>query len=90
MFITPGPFTADRILVWDNGESMDVEGLKQLWWIAKSPKLAAGRTQTRNGQTRKLIGKFGIGKLASYAVGRVISHLCRSGDEFYLVSVDYG
>lgn len=87
---TPGPFTADRIVVWDNGESMDVDGLKQLWWIAKSPKLEAGRVQKRDGRTRKLIGKFGIGKLASYAVGRVISHLCRHGDEFYLVSVDYG
>ncbi|HKO42694.1 MAG TPA: hypothetical protein VJU84_05365 [Pyrinomonadaceae bacterium] len=36
-----------------------------------------------------MIGKFGIGKLASYAVGRRITHLCRNKSEFLLVSVDY-
>lgn len=85
----PGRFTPDRLLVWDNGESMDVEGLKALWWIARSPKGNGDRIEERDGRTRKMIGKFGIGKLASYSVGRVISHLCRHGNEFYLVSVDY-
>ena len=87
---TPGPYTANRVIVWDNGESMDVEGLQQLWWIAKSPKLNGDRVEEREGKTRKIIGKFGIGKLASYSVGEVISHVCRHRGEFYLVSVDYG
>ena len=87
---TPGPYTANRVIVWDNGESMDVEGLKQLWWIAKSPKLNGDRIEEREGRTRKIIGKFGIGKLASYSVGEIISHVCRHGEEFYLVSIDYG
>ena len=87
---TPGPYTANRVIVWDNGESMDVEGLQQLWWIAKSPKLNGDRVEEREGRTRKIIGKFGIGKLASYSVGEVISHVCRHQGEFYLVSVDYG
>ena len=87
---TPGPYTANRVIVWDNGESMDVEGLQQLWWIAKSPKLNGDRLEEREGRTRKIIGKFGIGKLASYSVGAVISHVCRHQGEFYLVSVDYG
>ena len=87
---TPGPYTANRVIVWDNGESMDVEGLQQLWWIAKSPKLNGDRVEEREGRTRKIIGKFGIGKLASYSVGEVISHICRHRGEFYLVSVDYG
>ena len=85
---TPGPHTSDRVLVWDNGQSMDIEGLKKLWWIAKSPK-ADERNATHEGRERKLIGKFGIGKLASYSVGNVISHLCRHGPQFYLVCVDY-
>ena len=80
---TPGPHTSDRVLVLDNGHSMDIEGLKQLWWIAKSPKTDS-RIATYDGKERKLIGKFGIGKLASYSVGNVISHLCRHGSEFYL------
>ena len=87
---TPGPYTANRVIVWDNGESMDVEGLQQLWWIAKSPKLNGDRVEEREGRTRKIIGKFGIGKLASYSVGEIISHVCRHEGEFYLVSIDYG
>ena len=87
---TPGPYTSNRILVWDNGESMNVEGLQQLWWIARSPKLNGDRIEEREGKTRKIIGKFGIGKLASYSVGEVISHVCRHDGEFYLVSIDYG
>ena len=86
---TPGPYTTERVIVWDNGESMDVQGLKQLWWIAKSPKSNGAREEERDGKTRKLIGKFGIGKLASYSVGGIISHLCRHGDDFYLVCIDY-
>ena len=38
---------------------------------------------------RKLIGKFGIGKLASYSVGRRITHLCKSDDGYLLVHIDY-
>ena len=87
---TPGPYTASRVIVWDNGESMDVEGLQQLWWIAKSPKSNGDRVEEREGRTRKIIGKFGIGKLSSYSVGGVISHVCRHQGEFYVVSIDYG
>lgn len=86
---TPGSYTANRVLVWDNGDSMDVQGLQQLWWIAKSPKLNGDRLEEREGRSRKIIGKFGIGKLASYSVGAVISHVCRHQGEFYLVSIDY-
>ena len=87
---TIGPYTSTRILVWDNGESMDIDGLKRLWWIARSPKSNGVRETQQDGRTRKIIGKFGIGKLASYSVGDVISHLCRHKNEFYLVCVDYG
>ena len=87
---TPGPYTANRVIVWDDGESMDVEGLQQLWWIAKSPKSNGDRVEEREGRTRKIIGKFGIGKLSSYSVGGVISHVCRHQGEFYVVSIDYG
>ena len=87
---TPGPYTVDRVIVWDNGDSMDVKGLKELWWIAKSPKVDGDRMKERDGRKRKIIGKFGIGKLASYSVGQVISHVCRHQGDFYLVSIDYG
>lgn len=88
LVFTPGPYTTGRLLVWDDGESMNVKGLKELWEIAKSPK-SGERVEERNGKERKIIGKFGIGKLASYAVGEIISHVCRHQGEFYLVSIDY-
>ena len=88
LVFTPGRYTAGRLLVWDDGESMNVDGLKKLWWIARSPK-SGERVEERNGEERKIIGKFGIGKLASYAVGKVISHVCRRRGNFYLVSIDY-
>lgn len=86
---TPGPYAARRVIVWDNGESMGVQGLQQLWWIAKSPKVDGKREERRGDKTRKIIGKFGIGKLASYSVGEVISHVCRHQGEYYLVCIDY-
>lgn len=86
---TPGPFVTDKVLVWDNGSSMSVEGLKQLWWIANSPKNNENRTISRNNKRRQVIGKFGIGKLASYAVGKSISHLCKHDGNYYLITVDY-
>lgn len=86
---TPGPYTSDKVLVWDNGNSMNVDGLKQLWWIAKSPKTSGGRIIVRNDKKRQVIGKFGIGKLASYALGKSISHLCKYDNNYYLITVDY-
>ena len=51
------------VVVWDDGDSMDVEALKKLWWIARSPKDdGTDRVRTVDGRTRSLIGKFGIGK----------------------------
>jgi hypothetical protein len=91
----PGEHVAEAVLVWDNGQSMDVTGLKRLWEIARSPKSKVPNRQavgTIDGQsiTRSMIGKFGIGKLASYAVGDRIAHYCRSANGQYLkVEVDY-
>jgi len=87
----PSEYTPDSLVVWDNGRSMDVEGLQTLWDIADSPKNEDdGRLVRRDGQQRKVIGKFGIGKLASYTVGEGIAHLCKTeSGQFFLVGVDY-
>lgn len=88
----PGAFTNDHVLVWDDGESMSVQDLHRLWWIARSPKDdSAQRIAVSEDGKRKrpMIGKFGIGKLASYVVGHRLTHLCRRGNEFLRVSVDY-
>lgn len=88
----PGTHVQSRVVVWDNGISMDEDQIEAMWQIARSPKEALGgdRVVELNGQKRAVIGKFGIGKLASYAVGERISHFCRTSDGRYLaVSVDY-
>jgi len=86
----PGEHVHERVLVWDDGISMDVEGLKKLWWIARSPKGSdSHRFIERDGKRRLLIGKFGIGKLASYAVGRTVSHFCKSDGRFLRVGISY-
>lgn len=87
---TPGRFTPEHVLVWDDGWSMDIHGLQDMWVIASSPKDRVGRVARGPRGDRSMIGKFGIGKLASYSVGQTVSHLCRRGDEFLLVTIDYG
>lgn len=88
----PGDHVQSRVVVWDNGISMGVDQIEAMWQIAKSPKEALGgdRIVSAGGRKRAVIGKFGIGKLASYAVGERISHICRTPDgDHFAVSVDY-
>lgn len=87
----PGKFGNEAVHVWDNGLSMDQAGLKDLWMIATSPKkhMKDRTVELRSGGERKIIGKFGIGKLASYTVGNSISHLCKQDNRCLLVSIDF-
>lgn len=86
-----GPQVADRLVVWDDGISMGIKELQGLWVIAKSPKDDGSDRVAKNDQieARKLIGKFGIGKLASYQLGHRISHLCKTNGEYLLVTIDF-
>lgn len=73
------------IAVIDDGEGMDIEGLKQHWLIGVSNKreiksLPRGRQQ---------IGQFGIGKLATYVLAQRFSHISKCGGKFYAASMDY-
>ena len=72
--------------VFDNGSSMDLAGLRELWHIAFSPK--EGRT-TEHG--RPLIGKFGIGKLATYVLAERLTYICKADDGVIRrVTMNYG
>lgn len=84
-------YASTRVIVWDDGTSMDAVGLKGLWQIAASPKRDESSRTARGpqGEERKIIGKFGIGKLASYTLGERMVHICRKNDQFLTVSVDY-
>jgi Histidine kinase-, DNA gyrase B-, and HSP90-like ATPase len=82
--ITVGP---DRsIVVFDDGTGMDYIGLEKLWHVGESPKRSLDKTDAKN---RKLIGKFGIGKLATYAIADRITYLSRRGDRILHVTCDY-
>jgi len=58
------------IAIIDDGNSMDYEGLKEHWIIGRSNK------QTRiSTNRRKQIGKFGIGKLATYVLATSLVYM---------------
>jgi len=73
------------IAVVDDGEGMDAGGLKQHWLIGKSdkrdlPTLPLGRQQ---------IGKFGIGKLATYVLANRLTHISKKGGRYYSTSMNF-
>jgi hypothetical protein len=73
------------IAVIDDGEGMDASGLKQHWLIGKSLKrelatLLLGRQQ---------IGKFGIGKLATYVLANRLTHISKRGGRYHSTSMNF-
>lgn len=73
------------IAVLDDGEGMDAEGLKRHWLIGKSNK----RKLSTLPKGRNQIGKFGIGKLATYVLANRLTHICKNDGMFYSTSMDY-
>lgn len=73
------------IVVIDDGEGMDDEGLKEHWLIGISNK----RRLTNLPRSRQQIGKFGIGKLATYVLAQRLTHISKCGVRFFSTSMDY-
>jgi hypothetical protein len=74
------------IAVLDDGEGMDAEGLRQHWLIGLSNK----RSLSKLPKGRYQIGKFGIGKLATYVLAGRLSHISKKAGKFYATSLNYG
>jgi hypothetical protein len=74
------------IAVLDDGEGMDAAGLKRHWLIGKSDK----RELAKLPRGRQQIGKFGIGKLATYVLANRLTHVSRKGGRYYSTSMDFG
>lgn len=72
------------IVVIDDGEGMDEEGLRQHWIIGVSHRRKSSRSDGR-----KPIGKFGIGKLATYVLAKRLTHICKSGGRYFATTMDY-
>ncbi|MHB2032977.1 MAG: ATP-binding protein [Gemmatimonadaceae bacterium] len=73
------------IAVLDDGEGMDAGGLRQHWLIGKSLK----RELAKLPRGRQQIGKFGIGKLATYVLANRLTHISKKGGEYYSTSMDF-
>lgn len=73
------------IAVLDNGEGMDAGGLKQHWLIGKSDKRALAKLPLG----RQQIGKFGIGKLATYVLANRLTHISKKGGKYYSTSMNF-
>ena len=83
------PRTAEHrraVLVYDDGIGMDYVGLTDLWQIGRSNKRSEEISKRAN---RKQIGKFGIGKLATYTIANRLTYITRSNEEVLVVSIDF-
>ena len=75
----------DTIAVFDDGEGMDGDGLKSHWLIGRTNKRKLSSTP----RDRPQIGKFGIGKLATYVLANRLTHICRQGKKYYSASMNF-
>jgi len=86
--VMPGDLTAPgaRIITVDDGDSMDLAGLQDLWQIGESRK----RENETLPNGRKQIGKFGIGKLATFVLATRLTYLACQAGQYLAVTMDYG
>lgn len=74
------------IAVIDDGTGMDEEGFRDHWIIGNSRKRSG---EFKRPKGRAQIGKFGIGKLATYVLSRRLSHVTKVGGQYFAASMDY-
>jgi hypothetical protein len=75
----------EPLVVLDNGQSMNLAGLRDLWMVAKSPKASGSPPRIAN--NRLQIGKFGVGKLAAYALGKRLTHVATKNGVTRVIAV---
>jgi len=85
--VIPENINASDAVIWvaDDGTSMDEAGLFELWQIASSRKREVGRESP----TRPAIGRFGIGKLASYVLANQLTHITKVSATYRAVTMDF-
>jgi hypothetical protein len=74
------------IVVIDDGGGMDAGGFEQHWVIGTSNKRDADYVAPKG---RRQIGKFGIGKLATYVLANRLTHISKRDGHYYAVTMDY-
>lgn len=73
------------IAVVDDGIGMDADGLKLHWLIGKSLK----RALEERPKGRQQIGKFGIGKLATYVLANRLTHISKKDAKYFSTSMNF-
>ena len=73
------------IAVFDDGLGMTYEGISDLWKVGRRKP----RSDLPRHSQRKQIGKFGIGKLATYAIANRVTYISKSGGHYLGVTLDY-
>ena len=86
VFVPENDDNRQFIAVLDNGTGMDYAGMIDLWHIGHSAKRDY---EVEKRTKRKLIGKFGIGKLASYTLARFITYVSRKDGVVRYVALDF-
>ncbi|MCK4826840.1 ATP-binding protein [bacterium] len=86
-FYVPSDLTVNGAYIWvcDNGESMDHNGLKDLWNIGKCLK----RKDLSRDARRLQIGQFGIGKLATYVLANRLTYICKKDGRYLATTMNY-
>jgi len=82
VLVNPGSATA--ICVWDDGVGMDSKELADLWHVGTSHK-----RDTKWQAKRTQIGKFGIGKLATYVIARRVTYITKRSGTVHGLTLDY-
>jgi hypothetical protein len=77
----------DAIVVIDDGCGMDDNDLQQHWLIGESNKRQAGYVRQKG---REPIGKFGIGKLATFVLAEKLTHISKQSNNYYAATMDFG
>ncbi len=72
------------IVIIDDGEGMNGDGLKKHWIIGEST-----RRRSNGSSRRKPIGKFGIGKLSTYVLARKLTHISKCNGTYCAATMDY-
>jgi hypothetical protein len=79
--------SSDFILVYDDGVGMSYEGLQDLWMVGRRKDRDDEAIMKR--KNRKQIGKFGIGKLATYAIANQVTYITKTDKECLAVTIDF-
>lgn len=83
----PENLADDDAAIWvlDDGSSMDIGGFEALWSVATSSKRVSEGVNAR-----RPIGKFGVGKLATYLLAHELTYVCKASDGVIrAVTMDY-